>query len=75
MKRVNTTRHAPVVQTHGPWTLTITDDLPIEPGKPFATDLSVELTHATDPELNRSGIVAAYKQWTLLAHWTDGLDS
>lgn len=57
----------------GLWTIAAHDDEPIAEGKEFAADMRVVL--ALDGEAVRHFTYPGYRIWTLLAHWTDGLDT
>ena len=60
-----------IVETYGRYTLTITDDCPIPTGKTLARDVRVTLHNAG--ELESKFRYPAYRKYTLLAHWKDGL--
>lgn len=64
-------RHAPKVQTHGKYTFTVYDDQPIKEGDVVAA--WVRFTLAVNGEVIEDDIYPAYRQYTLLAHWKDGL--
>lgn len=53
------------------WDIEAHDDQPIEDGKEYAADLRVLLL--LNGERFREFTYPAYRIWTLLAHWTDGL--
>lgn len=65
------TRREPIIKRHCGWTLTITDDCPIEDGQTYASQHSVLL--AFQGATVREVTCPSYKIWTLLAHWTDDL--
>jgi hypothetical protein len=53
------------------WTIEFHDDQPIEVGKKYAADNRVVLL--LNGERVREFMYPAYRIWTLLAHWTEGL--
>lgn len=53
------------------WTIEAHDDQPITDGKKYAADLRVLLL--LNGERVREFTYPAYRIWTLLAHWTEGL--
>lgn len=53
------------------WTIEAHDDQPIAEGKKYAADLRVVLL--LNGERVREFTYPAYRIWTLLAHWTEGL--
>lgn len=54
------------------WTIEAHDDQPIANGQKCAADLRVLVL--VNGERVREFIYPAYRIWTLLAHWTEGLD-
>lgn len=54
------------------WTIEAHDDQPIQEGQKYAADLRVLLL--VNGERIREFTYPAYRIWTLLAHWTEGLD-
>lgn len=53
------------------WVIQAHDDQPIAEGKTYAANLRVVLFR--DGQQVREFTYPAYRIWTLLAHWTDGL--
>lgn len=53
------------------WTIEAHDDQPIADGQKYAADLRVLLL--LNGERIREFTYPAYRIWTLLAHWTEGL--
>ena len=53
------------------WTIEAHDDQPIAEGKKYAADFRVLLL--VNGERIREFTYPAYRIWTLLAHWTEGL--
>lgn len=68
-----TTRAEPEMQAYGDYVLTIIDDQPIADGARLAADVRVVVTKNGEPF--REFLYPAYRQWTLLAHWTDTLEA
>ena len=54
------------------WTIEVHDDQPIADGQKYAADLRVLLL--LNGERIREFNYPSYRIWTLLAHWTEGLD-
>lgn len=66
-------RREPIEATHGVWEIKIFDDQPIAEGKEYAANNRVQLLHRGTVE--REFLYPGYRIWTLLAHWTDGLEA
>ncbi|MEP7738552.1 hypothetical protein ABKW28_12920 [Nocardioides sp. 31GB23] len=54
------------------WTIEAHDDQPIAEGQKYAADLRVLVL--LDGERVREFTYPAYRIWTLLAHWTEGIE-
>lgn len=58
-------------ETEGEWEIFIHDDQPVAEGKKYADDVRVEIFQAGTRV--REFLYPAYRRWTLLAHWREGI--
>lgn len=56
---------------HGEWSIRIYDDQPVPDGKKYAPENRVVILR--NETQVRDFLYPAYRIWTLLAHWTEGL--